>query len=265
MSRDFICRETGFGRRRRPVRRGALTGWNRRGGGVMTAAVMGSRNLAIGCLSLFFVWGCTQENGIHSMTFSGTLEMTEYSVGAPVPGRIAELLVDEEEHVQKGQVIATLEHFQQAKKDYARAEELTASGGVSQQDYEHLKQAMDDQQVVAPVDGVVLVKVREAGEVVPAGEPIVVIGKRAEMWVKVFIPEDVVSQVKAQQQARISVDGLDETITGHVSYVATKAEFTPRNIQTPEERATQTFAVKIILDQQQLPLRPGVTADVNFE
>ena len=199
------------------------------------------------------------------MKFSGTLEMTEHSVGAPVAGRLAEIFVEEEQEVHKGQVIAVLEHFQQAKKDFERDAVLVDSGGVSREKYEHDRQAMEDQQVVSPVDGVILIKVREVGEVVEAGAPVVVIGEQDDMWIKVFIPEDLISQVAVNQKAKIQVDGLDQEFNGHVRYIATKAEFTPRNIQTPEERATQTFAVKVILDNVRVPLHPGVTADVYFE
>ena len=215
-------------------------------------------------LGLIFIAGCAQNHDVFSLTFSGTLEMTEYSVGSPVPGRLARVFVDEEDDVRKGQIIAQLEHFEQAQKDYQRAEALVKSGGVSRQEYEHTKQAMDDQQAVSPVDGVVLVKVREPGEVVGAGAPIVVVGEQADTWIKVFIPEDLVSRLAAGQKARIFVDGLSRELAGHIISIATKAEFTPRNIQTPEERATQTFAVKVKVDDSTTPLRPGVTADVHF-
>ena len=225
---------------------------------------MRSINVLIWCLIFYLFIGCAQEKNIQSMTFSGTLEMTEYSVGAPVAGTIANVFVEEEQNVNKGQLIAQLEHFQQAKKDFERAAALVDSGGVSRQEYEHEKLAMEDQEAVSPVDGVVLIKVREPGEVVAAGAPIVVIGEYKDMWIKVFIPENLVAQVSINQKTRIKVDGIDKEINGHVSYIATEAEFTPRNIQSPEERATQTFAVKVILDENTSPIHPGVTADVNF-
>ncbi|MBN1794966.1 MAG: HlyD family secretion protein, partial [Candidatus Omnitrophica bacterium] len=100
---------------------------------------------------------------------------------------------------------------------------------------------------------------------VAAGAPVVIMGDPTRLWVKVYIPEDLISQVTVDQQARIRVDGLDKDVPGRVRYIATSAEFTPRNIQTPEERATQTFAVKVSPDNTQISLYPGVAADVYFE
>jgi HlyD family secretion protein len=104
----------------------------------------------------------------------------------------------------------------------------------------------------------VLVKVREVGETLPAGAPGVVVGDRNDMWVKIYVPEGMINQIVMGQSAAVTFDGLKESFQGHVSFVAPKAEFTPRNIQTPEERATQTFAVKITLDQPPAFLRPGI-------
>ena len=119
------------------------------------------------------VWlaGCSPRPPLSDMRFSGTVEMTEHSVGMPVPGRLAEVLVEEEQPVRQGQVIARLEHFVLAERDFERAAALVGSGGVSQQDYEHERQDMEDRMVISPVDGVVLIKVRETGEVGPGRGP----------------------------------------------------------------------------------------------
>ena len=66
------------------------------------------------------------------------------------------------------------------------------------------------------------------------------------------------------QTATVSFDGVHQTFKGQVSFVAAKAEFTPRNVQSPEERVTQTFAVKVTLDNPESYLRPGVAAGVKI-
>ena len=66
------------------------------------------------------------------------------------------------------------------------------------------------------------------------------------------------------QKVTLSFDGLTQTYNGHVRYIATKAEFTPRNVQTAEERVTQAFAVKVAVDDAGLQAHPGVAADVRF-
>lgn len=199
------------------------------------------------------------------LTLSGTLELTEHSLGARVPGRLAKLRVDEGQTVKKGELIATLDRYDQAKKDYDRAAQLFKNGGATQQALEEAQLHLEDQAIAAPVDGVVLLKVREEGEIISAGSSIVVIGDRNLLWVKVYVPEGLINRVRLDQPATLKFDGLKKVFKGHVIYIATKAEFTPRNVQTAEERITQTFAVKVALDDKEDYLRPGVAVDVKLD
>ena len=200
-----------------------------------------------------------------SRVYSGTLELTEHSVGAHVAGRLTQLLVDEGDPVKKDQLIGMLDRFEQADRDYARAKGLFEHGGTTKQALEQAELAWEDQRIVSPVEGVVLVKVREPGEVVQAGGAVVDIGDTAEYWVRIYVPEGSINGVRMNQEAEVRFDGVAHAFKGHVSYISPTAEFTPRNVQTPDERATQTFAVKVILDERDPNLRPGVSADVAFK
>ncbi len=211
---------------------------------------------------LLCVVGCAAPDHMESSKFSGTLEITEYSLGTNASGRLATLNVNEGAEVKKGQLLATLERYDQAAKDYERLQQLQLSGGASSQDVEHAALLVQDLKVVSPVDGVVLVKVREVGETVAAGSPTIVVGDKADLWIKIYVPEGMINRVSLDQSANIHFDGIKDNFHGHVSYIAPVAEFTPRNIQTPEERVNQTFAVKIKLNEPQVSLRPGVGADV---
>ena len=199
------------------------------------------------------------------LSLSGTLELTEHSLGARVPGRISTLNVDEGQKVKKGETLATLDRYDQAKKDYERVNQLFKDGGTTQQSLEQAELALQDQEIISPVDGVVLLKVREAGEILQAGSTVVDIGDRDQLWVKIYVPEGLVNRVRLGQEAILKFDGLKKTFKGHVSFIAAKAEFTPRNVQTPEERITQTFAVKVTLDEKEDYLRPGVSVDVKLD
>ena len=108
--------------------------------------------------SVFFS-ACYMKKESPVLKFSGTLELTDHSLGAKVAGRISSLVVDEGTIVQKGQLIATLDRYDQAKRDYDRVENLFKQGGATQQELEYASLNLDDQQVISPVDGVVLVKV----------------------------------------------------------------------------------------------------------
>ena len=220
------------------------------------------RYIYINLLLLFvFVLGCG-ESGNSRLKLTGVLEITEHALGAPVPGRIASVLVDEGDDVKRGDLLATLERYEEAELDYKRAIELYEKGGTTKQAVEQAALALDDQKVVSPVDGAVLVRVREKGEVVGAGAPIFVVGDRSRLWVRVFVPEGTINRVYMNQPAEVYFDGLKKPFAAHVTFIAPKAEFTPRNVQTPEERTTQTFAIKATLDKTDAALRPGVSADV---
>jgi len=220
---------------------------------------------------IFFILGltvmslaCHQMPGHQGLKFSGTLELTEHLLGTKAGGRIATLSVDEGDEVKTGQLLATLDRYEQMRKDYDRVNNLVQQGGMTKQSLEYAALNVDDQRIVSPVDGIVLVKVHEMGETVQPGSAVVVVGDRSKLWVKVFVPEGRINQIQIGQSAVLSFDGIKEKFNGHVSFIASQAEFTPRNVQSQEERITQAFAVKVVLDEVKPFLRPGVAADVEI-
>ncbi|MFI5208326.1 MAG: HlyD family secretion protein [Gemmatimonadales bacterium] len=119
----------------------------------------------------------------------------------------------------------------------------------------------------APFDGVVTVKGREMGETVPAGAPVVTIVDLSDRWVRIYIPEDQIGAVRLGQNAEITADTYPgKRYAGQVSFVASEAEFTPRNVQTREERVKLVYAVKVQIAQDPtIDLKPGVPADVKLQ
>ena len=218
----------------------------------------------IGLLAVILIGGCSGKKDFKDMIFSGTMEMTEHVLGVKAAGRLTTLNVKEGDTVKKGQLLATFDRFEQNKKDYSRVGVLYNNGGANQQTLENAQLAMEDQQIISPLNGIVLVKSAETGEIIPAGGGVVVVGDPSDQWVKIFVSEDLMHQLSLAQTAAISVDGNNKTYKGHVSFIADKAEFTPRNVQTPEERVTQTFAVKIAVDDADADIHAGVAADVKF-
>jgi HlyD family secretion protein len=119
--------------------------------------------------------------------------------------------------------------------------------------------------VAAPADGVVLARAVEPGEVALTGGTLLTLGDLGHLSVTVYLPEDRYGTVHLGDKARVTVDSYpDETFTGIVQRVADKAEFTPRNVQTPAGRRTTVFAVKLALDNPEGKLKPGMPADVVF-
>lgn len=121
--------------------------------------------------------------------------------------------------------------------------------------------------ITAPFDGVVTVRDREPGETVGAGTPVLTLMNPADRWVRIYIREDRIGAVRVGQAATITADTYrDKAYRGSVSFISSEAEFTPRNVQTTEERVKLVYAVKVrITGDPSMDLKPGMPADVRLE
>ncbi len=119
--------------------------------------------------------------------------------------------------------------------------------------------------ITAPVDGVVLARNIEPGEVVLSGATAFTLGQLEHLTITVYILENRYGEVKLGDQARVSVDSFpDQTFDATVMRIADQAEFTPRNVQTAEGRQTTVFAVELSVQNPAGLLKPGMPADVTF-
>jgi HlyD family secretion protein len=120
--------------------------------------------------------------------------------------------------------------------------------------------------LVAPASGVVLSKSVEPGEQVAPGTPVVTIGDLEQCWLKGYIPETELGQVKLGQRARVTTDSYPgKVFEGRVSFISSEAEFTPKNVQTEKERVKLVYRIKISLTNPQMELKPGMPADAEIE
>jgi HlyD family secretion protein len=127
------------------------------------------------------------------------------------------------------------------------------------------EERLGDTIIYAPVSGVVLRKNIELGETVSQGTPVYTLGELAAPWIKVYVKEDKLGLVKLQQKAKVSVDTYPgKTYDGRVSYISSEAEFTPKNVQTTEERVKLVFGVKVRVQNDRQELKPGMPADVRI-
>jgi len=119
--------------------------------------------------------------------------------------------------------------------------------------------------VYAPEDGVVLVRSVQPGEVAQAGMTVMTIAKLDKLTVTVYIPEDRYGEVSLGNTASLSVDSFPgETFSATVTRIADQAEYTPRNVQTKEERQTTVYAVELSVENPDGKLKPGMPVDVTF-
>lgn len=123
---------------------------------------------------------------------------------------------------------------------------------------------LEDLKIYAPMDGVVLTRNYEQGEYIQAGAPVATLANLDDLWIKVYIPTDDLPKIKLGGKARFTVSGMDTVFEGVVKEIASRGEYTPKTIQTKQERTNVVFAVKIGIDNQGGILKPGMPADVDF-
>jgi len=143
------------------------------------------------------------------------------------------------------------EEIKLAETQVAQAEARLAS----------MEKAVTDCTVTSSVNGVVTTRVREDGEFAPVGSPLVTVSRLDEVWLAVYVPETSLGGVKLGQRAWVKIDGRPDFFEGKVTYISPTAEFTPRNVQTPDERAKLVYRVKITLANKEGIFKPGLPAD----
>jgi HlyD family secretion protein len=124
---------------------------------------------------------------------------------------------------------------------------------------------LNDSVAVSPIGGVVLVKAAEPGEVLAAGTNVLTVGDLDHPWVRAYISERDLGRVKLGDQARVTTDSFPGKVyKGRVSFIASEAEFTPKQIQTPEERAKLVYRVKIEVENPQHELKSNMPVDAEI-
>lgn len=120
--------------------------------------------------------------------------------------------------------------------------------------------------LTAPFDGVVTTRQAELGEVVVPGTPVITIADLDHIWLRAYVNETDLSRVRLGQDVAVTTDSYpDKRYRGRLSFIAEKAEFTPKSVETHAERVTLVYRVKIDIDNPTHELVPGMPADARFE
>jgi len=220
---------------------------------------------------------------------SGIIEVTEIEIASKIAGRVIALPFDEGEVVNQGQLVAKLAYDElsaqklsalanltNAQKNLNRAKELFATGSISQREYDnavasynvakgnydYVMATIDQALLYAPILGIILSRNIEVGELAFPGSSIMTIADLSKVWIKIYVNEKDIGRVKHGQAAHVFVDSYpDKAFAGKVVAIANKPEFTPKTIQTKEERVKLVFAIKIAIDNKNYELKPGMPAD----
>ncbi len=119
--------------------------------------------------------------------------------------------------------------------------------------------------ITSPLAGTVTSRIADPGEIAAPGAPLLVVADLSQITLVVYVPEPRIGQVRVGQEAQVTVDAYPgRTFTGAVSYISPRVEFTPKNVQTQEERVETVFAVEIKLTNADGLLKPGMPADAEF-
>ncbi|MCF6153950.1 MAG: HlyD family efflux transporter periplasmic adaptor subunit [Candidatus Brocadia sp.] len=119
--------------------------------------------------------------------------------------------------------------------------------------------------LISPLSGVVLSKNIEQGEYVAPGTPVVTVGDLERPWLRAYIDEIELGRVKVGQRVKVTADTYpDKAYEGYISFIASEAEFTPKNVQTQKERVKLVYRVKVEMTNPDMELKPGMPADADI-
>lgn len=169
------------------------------------------------------------------------------------------------------QAKAKLEEVRQAwlmRQNGYRTEEKAeakAAAEAAQAALKAIEQQIAELNVVAPLDSVVEAVDLRPGDMIAPNAPVLSLLDKSRLWIRAYVPENHMG-VTIDQPVWVTVDSFpNEKFRGNITYVSRQAEFTPNNVQTPDERSKQVFRIRVTLDEGLDRLRSGMSADVWFD
>lgn len=174
-------------------------------------------------------------------------------------------------------VTAMIQLHEAAKANMAAAQSSKVAIDIKQKQFEasqasveslraklaELQANQKELQVQSPVDGTVITRPVEVGQVVNAVSPLFLIIDLRNIYMKIYVPEQQIGKVHLGSEARIYVDAYpDRHFNGKVTKISDQAQFTPKNVETKEERVKLVFAVEVTVENPEGMLKPGMPGDV---
>ncbi len=167
----------------------------------------------------------------------------------------------------KGRVASSLAHFEMVKIG-SRPEEIAlgeASLIEARGKLDEINANLDEANVVAPERAMIEVVAVRQGDLVTANTPIVRVLRADDVWVRVYVPETELGRVRLGQKVTATIDAYSgRRFTGTVFQIANESEFTPRNVQSADERHYQVFGIKVRIDDSEGIFKAGMAAQILF-
>ena len=221
------------------------------------------------------IWKLTHRK---DFLYAGTLEATEVDISPRVASVIASFDVREGEAVKRGQSLVRLAGedirltAEQSEKDFERAQQLRMEGSITQEAFDRiyfkyketqLKQSWCD--IRSPLNATVLNTYYETGEQVSPGNKLLTLANLNELWTIIYIPQTMLASISLNMRVLGFLPELKmRAYDGFVSHIAGEAEFTPKNVQTREERTRLLYGIKVQFSNPDGVLKPGMTIEVKL-
>ncbi|MBU0745105.1 MAG: efflux RND transporter periplasmic adaptor subunit [Gammaproteobacteria bacterium] len=228
--------------------------------------------LVIGAVffSIFFLNG--------QFRYAGTLEATKIDLAARLPAAIDEVMVHEGDRVTEGQtlIILSCEDFKidarLAQDDYYRNKQLLKNNFIAESDLDRYKTKMDDANtkvgwctIVSPINGKVLSRYHEPSEWMIPGTKILTLANVRDIWAYIYVPQPLVAKLSLGMKLKGYIPELkNKEFDGEIIKISDEAEFTPKNVQTQNERERLIYGIKVSFLGSNMDevLKPGMTIQV---
>jgi HlyD family secretion protein len=213
-----------------------------------------------------------------SFTFAGSVEVDEVDVQPGVASPIGVLDVQEGDIVKPGQLLVELTcpdvrvSAGLASSDYNRNQQLYKAGSLAYSNFDHSVYANRDADVklawctvASPISGTVLTIYRRVGEWARPGDPILTLADLRSVYAYFYVPQPMLASLKIGEAVPCILPEMKgTTFNGALAYIRPESEFTPKNVQTREERERLVYGVKVHFDNPDGVLKPGMTIEAQF-
>lgn len=207
--------------------------------------------------------------------FAGTLETTKVTLTSRVASDISDVFVIEGDNVSVKQPLMKMSCdvykilARQIDSDYDRATKLLERGHLSQAEYDVLTRNKQDNDlklswcnVLSPINGIVVTKFRQVGEIVAPGTVLVSLANPYDIWAYFYVPYSMLHKLNVGQEViGFLPEAENMQFLGRIIKISEQAEFTPKNVQTREERTRLVYGIKVQFENPDLILKSGMTIE----
>jgi HlyD family secretion protein len=211
-------------------------------------------------------------------SYSGVVEAIEINIAPKINDNIVKFYVQEGDKVTKDQILLELDGkdiiaaYNYAQIEFDRTAKIYKRNATSKENYDTKKYKYEDATIKkdwlvlrSPINGKVLYKYYNEGEMVTIGGKILTLADLKETDVWVYLPHNEIASLNINDKVIGYLPEINKNFTGHIYTINDEAEFTPKNVQTRNERERLVYGVKIrFTNDDNLTLKPGMTLEVQF-